>query len=467
MRVRHFFFINVFMLFVYRAPAQQASLTPEQELARSIFQELIQTNTVHSTGNTTTAAEAMALRLKAAGFSQQDIQITGPRERNRNLVVRLHGTGKRAPILFLSHLDVVEARREDWTMDPFTLTEKDGYFYGRGTMDIKDGAAILVADFIILKKQGYVPDRDLILALTAGEESGGDYNGVAWLLQNKRSLIDAAFCINMDAGDPQLKNGKRLNRTVQASEKGVLDLALEVKNPGGHSSLPSKDNAIYRLAGGLTRMEVYDFPVQLNEVTRSYFSAMSAFETGQLSEDMKAVAANSSDAEVINRLSQSAYYNALLRTTCVATMLQAGHAVNALPQSAKAIVNCRVMPGSTQNEIKDAIQRVLKDTQVQVSVLSALKKNPSSPLSAEIMETVTAVTAKLWPGVPVLPVMEVGATDGIFLRSSGIPTYGVSGVFIDEDDNRAHGKDERIGVRDFYEGLRYEYELIRAFSTAK
>ncbi len=447
--------------------AQPPKLSVNQELARSIFKELIETNTVHSTGNTTTAVDAMVKRLKLAGYKEKDIQVVGPQLLNRNLVVRLHGSGKRPPILFLAHLDVVEARREDWSMDPFKLTERDGYFYGRGTMDIKDGAAILLADFIRLKQEGYTPDRDLILALTAGEESGADYNGVEWLLKNQRALINADFCINMDAGDPQIKNGKRISRTVQASEKAVLNLTLEVRNPGGHSSLPSKDNAIYRLANGLTKMKVYDFPVEFNEVTKSYFAKMSSFENGQLAEDMKAFSQNSLDDIAINRLATSAYYNAMMRTTCVATMLEAGHAINALPQSAKAIVNCRVMPGSTEAEIKNQMTNILADSQIVVSVMTGLKNNPASALTPELIQTVELVTEKLWSGIPVVPVMEVGATDGIYLRGAGISTYGISGVFIDVNDNRAHGKDERIGVKEFYDGLEYEYQLIKAFSEGK
>lgn len=455
------------LFFFQQASSQTQNLYANQELARSIFKELIETNTVHSTGNTTTAAVAMAKRLKAAGYADKDIQVVGPHVRNRNLVARLHGSGKLAPILFLAHLDVVEARHKDWSMDPFKLTEKDGYFYGRGTLDIKDGAAILLADFIRLKLEGFVPDRDLILALTAGEESGAEYNGVEWLLKNQRALINADFCINMDAGDPQLKNGKRISRTVQASEKGVLNFTLEARGPGGHSSLPSKDNVIYRLAKGLAKMEVYDFPVQFNEVTKSYFAEMSSFENGELADDMKAVSQNAPGDDVIKRLATSAYYNAMMRTTCVATMLDAGHAINALPQSAKAIVNCRVMPGSAEADIKKQLTDVLADSQIQVSVMSGLKDNPASALTPELMHSIEKVTQKLWPGIPVLPVMEVGATDGIYLRGEGIPTYGVSGVFIDEDDNRAHGKDERIGVKEFYDGLEYEYQLIKAFSGGK
>ena len=455
----------IFMLvWIHFSSAQAKKLSPNQELARNIFKELIEINTTHSTGNTTVAALAIRKRFLDAGFPEKDIQITGPETRNRNIILRYHGTGKRTPLLLLSHLDVVEARRSDWSMDPFKLTEKDGFFYGRGTSDIKDGSAILVANFIRLKKEGYVPDRDLILVLTAGEE-GGVYDGVEWLVNNRRSLIDAAFCINMDAGDPQLKNGKKMARTVQLSEKSVLNLELEVKNPGGHGSLPVKNNAIYHLAGGLEKMQAYNFPVQMSEITQSYFYKMSSFESGQLSEDMKSIAQNSTDPQVINRLAFSPYYNALMRTTCVATMLDAGHAINALPQSAKAFVNCRILPGNTNDQIVKEVNEMLNDSQIVIKVIGHPAANPPSPSDPELMKTVEQVTKRIWPGVPVIAVMDVGASDGIYLRSAGIPTYGISGVFVDEDDNRAHGRDERIGVKEFYEGVEYEYALIKAFSS--
>jgi acetylornithine deacetylase/succinyl-diaminopimelate desuccinylase-like protein len=454
------------LLFLFRqSSAQVVKLSPDQELARSIFKELIEINTTHSTGNTTTAADAMAKRLIAAGFSEKDVLVVGPELRNYNLVVRLHGTGKRPPLLLLSHLDVVEARRADWSMDPFILTEKDGYFYGRGTSDIKDGSAILVANFIRMKKEGFIPDRDLILALTAGEEGRDVYNGAEWLVKNQRPLIDAEFCINMDAGDPQEKKGKRISRTIQISEKAVLNLMLEVKNPGGHGSMPSKDIAIYRLADGLVKMQHYDFPVQLNDITKSYFYKMSSFETGQVAEDMQAVSKNPPDSLAITRLSSTPYYNALIRNTCVATMLEAGHAINALPQSAKAILNCRIMPGIPQGEILKEMTHLIADSQIVITVMDSLENNPSFPVNPAVMKLVGQVTEKLWPGVPVISVMDVGASDGIYLRSAGIPTYGISGVFIDEDDNRAHGKDERIGVKEFYDGLEYTYALMKAFSS--
>ena len=458
-------FLFLFLFFIQFSNGQSKDLTPDQALARSIFKELIEIPTVHSTGNTTIACEAMAKRLIEAGYAEKDIQIVGPELKNRNLVVRLHGSGKRPPLLMLSHLDVVEARRLDWSMDPFILTEQDGWFYGRGTLDIKDGSAILVANFIRMKKEGYVPDRDLILALTAEEEGRGEYNGVEWLVKNQRALIDAEYCINMDAGDPQEKNGKRINRTVQLAEKGVLNLMLEVKNPGGHGSLPGKDNAIYRLAAGLLKMQAYEFPVQFSEITKSYFNKMSAFENGQLAADMKSVSQNAPDPEAIKRLCASPYYNALMRSTCVATMLEAGHAVNALPQSAKAICNCRILPGVPQAEVLKDIHDMLADTQIVVHVMDGLLKNPPSPYNAAFMQTVEKVTEKLWPGIPVITVMDVGASDGIYLRGGGIPTYGISGVSIDVNDNRAHGKDERIGVKEFYDGLEYIYAIMKAFTS--
>ncbi|HZZ76131.1 MAG TPA: M20/M25/M40 family metallo-hydrolase [Puia sp.] len=437
---------------------------PDQELAHSIYKELIEINTTHSTGDCTLAADAMAKRLREGGFEEKDIVIIGPFARNQNMVARLHGSGKQPPILFLAHLDVVEAKPEDWSYNPFKLTETNGYFYGRGSLDVKSGAAILVANFIRLKKAGFIPDRDLILALTAGEESADDYDGVEWLVQKHRPLIDASFCVNMDAGEPQRKGGKRILRPVQVSEKGNFYLTLEVKNPGGHSSQPTKNNAIYRLADGLVRMQAFDFPVQLNDVTKSYFTTMSSLETGQLEADMKAVAQDNPDTSVINRLARLPYYNALMRSTCITTVVDAGNSVNALPQSAKATVNCRLLPGVTQEEAEKTVVQVLNDTGIHVSVRMVLKSGPASPSSSEIIGKVKTVTEKMWPGIPVLPVMGVGASDGKYLRAAGMPTYGISGVFLDVDDFRMHARDERIRVDDFYDGLEYIYEIIKTFS---
>jgi acetylornithine deacetylase/succinyl-diaminopimelate desuccinylase-like protein len=447
------------------AVAQEPKLSSDQELAHSIFKELIEINTTHSTGDCTIAAEAVAKRLKAAGFEDKDVIVTGPAARNQNLIARLHGSGKQPPILFLAHLDVVEAKPEDWSFDPFKLTETNGYFYGRGSLDVKSGVAILVTNFIRMKRSGFIPDRDLIIALTAGEESGGEYDGVEWLVHTKRPLIDAAFCINMDAGEPQRKNGKRILRPVQISEKGIFYLTLETKNPGGHSSQPSKNNAIYRLANGLVHLEAYDFPVQLSDVTKSYFASMSSFENGQIGEDMKMISGNSTDTGAINRLSRLPYYNALMRTTCVATVLEAGNSINALPQSAKATVNCRLLPGTTQEEVVKKITELVNDPQIIISVTIPLIDGSVSDLKLESKQKVEQITHKLWPGIPILPVMGVGASDGKYLRAAGMPTYGISGVFLDVDDFRMHAKDERIRVGDFYDGLDYNYEIIKAFSA--
>jgi acetylornithine deacetylase/succinyl-diaminopimelate desuccinylase-like protein len=447
------------------ARAQTPALTPDQTLARDILRELIGINTTNSVGNTTVAAEAMAKRLIEAGFPAADVQVLGPRTRNQNLVARLRGTGARKPILLLAHLDVVEARRDDWSLDPFTLTEQDGFFYGRGTSDIKDGAAVWIATLIRLKREGYHPDRDIILALTAGEESSEDYNGVEWLLANHRDLVDAEYCINADAGDPEIKNGKVIARTVQASEKVFESFRLEVHNPGGHSSLPTKDNAIYRLAAALGRLSEFQFPVDLNDVTRNYFSRSSAFETGQLSADMRAVAASPPDPAAVARLSAVPLYNALLRTTCVPTMLDGGHAENALPQTARATVNCRILPTENAADIQRTLIRVIADSQVTVTPLAPAKPSPPSPLTPAVMTPIERVTASLWPGVPVITVMETGATDGLYLRNAGIPVYGVSGVAIDIDDVRAHGRDERIIVASYFAALPYMHDLVVALSS--
>jgi acetylornithine deacetylase/succinyl-diaminopimelate desuccinylase-like protein len=446
----------------------RASLSANDQRARDIFEQLININTTGSSGSTTLAANAMAKRLTDAGFAPADVQVIGREgSRNFNLVARFRGTGTQKPILLLAHIDVVEARREDWSVDPFTLLERDGFFYGRGTLDVKDGAAILVTTLARLKQEGYRPNRDLILALTTGEEGGSEYNGVESLLANHRDLIDAAFVINMDAGDPVKLNGKRLMRTVQASEKVYVTFKLEVHNPGGHSSLPPKDNAIYRLAAALGRLSAFEFPAQLNEITRASFARWSQLQQGQLATDMAAVAQPTPDSAAIRRLSDmSPLYNAQLRTTCVATELAGGHAENALPQSASATVNCRMLPGTPSEEVQRTLSRVVNDTAVTISVVTAATPSPPSPLKPEIMDPVERVTKRLW-NIPVVPVMETGATDGLYLRNAGIPVYGVSGVFVDINDIRAHGRDERIGVQDYYDGAEYIYQLAKAVSSTQ
>lgn len=436
----------------------------EHKLAFDIYKQLIETNTTESIGSMTMAANDIAARLRAAGFPASDVVVLGPDARHGNIVARIHGTGARKPILFIAHLDVVEANRADWSLDPFKLTEKDGFFYGRGTSDVKDGDAILTANFIRLKQENYKPDRDLILALTSDEE-GGDFNGISWLLANHRELIDAEYCINTDGGDFQLKNGKPLLTSIQTGEKLYADFELHVFNKGGHSSLPSPDNAIYHLAGGLMRLSHYQFPVQFNETTRAFFQRMSKIEQGQLAAELAGAAKNPPDPAAIKTLSESPYYNALLRTTCVATRLNAGHANNALPQDASAIVNCRIFPGGTQEATQKTLVRILEDAQIKVSAVAPPHTSPASPLRKDVLEADEKVVGEMWPGTPVIPTMETGATDGYRLRDAGIPTYGISGVFIDMNDVRAHGRDERILESSFYEGVDFFYRYIKALSS--
>jgi acetylornithine deacetylase/succinyl-diaminopimelate desuccinylase-like protein len=444
-------------------------------LAHGIFKELIEINTTDSVGNVTTAAEAMAKRLRDAGFTESDIKVAGPNERKKNLVARFRGTGKRKPILFIGHLDVVEALRADWTTDPFEFIEKDGYFYGRGTEDMKEGDAILVTNFIRLKNEGYLPDRDLILALTADEE-GGSFNGVDWLLREHRDWIDAQYCINLDGGEFEKDKDKRLLAGIQASEKVYVDFQFESLNPGGHSSVPSPDNAIYHLAGALSRLQSFSFSVDINEITRSYFERNAALTTGQVAADMKAVAKQPPDPAAVQRLSAVPYYNSLLHTTCVATMLSGGHAPNALPQTARANVNCRIFPGEGPVEVRKALERLANDPKVGVSIIPQLTPDgkvvpvvpvPPSPLLPEVTQAMEKILNLTWPGVPLVATMSTGATDGKYTRIAGIPTYGISCMFFDINDNREHGKDERVGVQDFYDGVDFNYRLMKELSSRR
>ena len=463
------------LLAIYATRGRTQVPDQTKQLSRDIFKQLIEINTTDSVGNVTTAAEAMAKRLRDGGFADGDIKIAGPNERKKNLVARFRGTGKRKPVLFIGHLDVVEALRSDWTSDPFEFIEKDGYFYGRGTEDMKEGDAILVTNFIRLKKEGYLPDRDLILALTADEE-GGSSNGVDWLLREHRDWIDAEYCINLDGGEFEKDKDKRLLAGIQASEKVYVDFQFESLNPGGHSSVPSPDNAIYHLAGALARLQSFSFPLEVNEITRSYFERNAAMENGQLASDMKAIAKQPPDSAAVRRLSEAPYYNSLLHTTCVATMLSGGHAPNALPQTARANVNCRIFPGEDPEEVRKALERVSNDPKVKISVVAQLTPEgkavpvvpvPPSPLLPEVTQAMEKVLSAVWPGVPLVATMSTGATDGKYTRIAGIPTYGISCMFFDKNDNREHGKDERVGVQDFYDGVNFNYKLMKALSSSK
>jgi acetylornithine deacetylase/succinyl-diaminopimelate desuccinylase-like protein len=438
---------------------------PNDPRAREIYKELVEINTTDTpAGNVTKAAEAVAARLRAAGFPEADIKVLGPDPRKHNLVARLRGTGAKKPLLLLAHLDVVEAKREDWSFDPFTFLEKDGYFYGRGTSDDKGMAAQFVANIIRLKEEGFRPARDLILALTADEE-GGTFNGVDWLVKNHKALIDAEFAVN-EGGGGNMRGGKYLTNEVQASEKVYQDVHLEATNAGGHSSLPVKDNAIYHLSEGLARLAKFDFPVQLNEVTRGYFERSATVQSDpKLAADMRAVARPEPDLAAAARLSASLpYYNAQMRTTCVATRLFGGHAQNALPQVATANVNCRILPGVSPASVRDKLVEVLADPAIKVSFVGEATPSKPSPLRPDVMNAIESLTKQMFPGVIVVPVMSTGATDGLYLRNGEIPTYGVDGTFGDIDDVRAHGRDERVGVKQFFEGLEFQYRLIKELS---
>lgn len=443
------------------AAAAAPALSPDQQRLHDIYKELVEINTTKSVGDTRLAARAMAKHLLDAGFPAADVKVLDSAPREGNLVVRYRGTGQRRPILLLAHMDVVEAKREDWTTDPFTLVEKDGFYYGRGTGDDKAMAAIYVANLIRYRQEGYVPDRDIIVALTTDEETMG-LLGAEWLVKNHRDLMDAELALN-EGGGGAYRGDRKLYNAVQASEKIYQSYDLTTRNKGGHSSLPVKENAITELAAGLVRLGAYDFPVHLDEVNRAWFGKL-ADQTGPpLDADMRAVAKGTADPATYARLSAAnPNYNARLRTTCAPTMLEGGHADNALPQLARARVNCRVMPGETEGETRARIVAALADPGIEVTPTGEeFLPSPASPLTPEVVGAVEAVTAELWPGLPVLPLMSTGATDSRYLRLAGINAYGTSGIFNDIDDNRAHGRDERIPVASLYEGQEYLYRLVR------
>jgi acetylornithine deacetylase/succinyl-diaminopimelate desuccinylase-like protein len=455
-------FLILTSLFAISAIGQTMPPDSERQLARDIYKELIEIRSGYTTGATTPAAEAMAARLRAAGFPEADIFVGGAIPTKANLVVRYHGSGRRKPILLLAHTDVVEAKREDWSMDPFQFIERDGYFYGRGTADDKAQAAVWIATLLRYRREDFRPDRDIIVALTADEEGGGPYNGVQWLIKNKRDLIDAEFCLN-EGGWGEIAGGKKISNDIQVSEKYVINFRLEVRNKGGHSSIPIADNAIYHLASALERLSKFGFPMKINEVTRAYFEAMAKIDTGPLKNDLARAAGGSTEA--MQKIAQaSAAWNATLRTTCVATQIEGGHAKNALPQLAAANVNCRVLPDETAEYVQNTLKRIIGDDQVSLTISGDVSKGPASPMRQDVLKAVSRLTDTLWPGVPTVPIMVMGATDGLYLRAIGIPTYGVQGFFMDRDDIRFHGRDERMGVTSFFEGQTFLYELVKALS---
>jgi acetylornithine deacetylase/succinyl-diaminopimelate desuccinylase-like protein len=451
------------------AQAQQGTaLSPNQQLAHDIYKQLVEINTVDSVGSTTVAANAMAKRFLDAGFPATDIFQGGPKPEKGNLVVRYHGSGARKPIMLLAHLDVVQALKSDWSadLDPFVFTERDGYYYGRGSGDDKAMASIFVANLLRFKKEGYVPDRDIILALTADEEGGGS-NGVRWLIANHKELIDAAYALN-EGGGGALRDGKPFINSVGAAEKVSANFTISTANRGGHSSVPRDDNAIYQLAQALTHVATHQFPVMLNEVTKAYFSRTAAIETPEMGAAMRTIVANPSDAKASATLSRDPRYRSMLRTTCVATMLSGGHARNALPQTATANVNCRMAPGHDPADVRAGLIAAIGDTGVTVSKGPPMEHAAPSLLTPEVMGPIEKVTRDVFgPNVAVIPTMGTGATDSKYLRAVGIAGYGVSGLFGDPNDSRAHGKDERVLIKSYYDSQEFLYRLVKEMSTTK
>jgi acetylornithine deacetylase/succinyl-diaminopimelate desuccinylase-like protein len=455
------------------APAWTFSATPvppsaDQQLAREMLKSLVEINTTHEHGSTE-AAKAIQGWLLTAGFASGDVILIAPPDHptKGNVVVRYRGKHSTDAVLFLGHLDVVEAKPEDWSVDPFKLTEADGWFYGRGTIDMKDGDAALVESLIRLKREKFVPDRDVIVAFTADEEAGGDANGPAFLLKQHRDLIDASLVVNLDGGGGNTKNGARQFLEVGTSEKTYVTFTLQTTSPGGHGSLPGPDNAIYRLAAGLGRLERFKFPVILTATTRLSFDKLGALESEPTASDMHAVAQPQPDLAAAARLSENVRLNAQLRTTCVATLISGGHAENALPQRARATIQCRMLPADSVENVQTLLVSTLADPAIHVTLDSPPILSPESPPTPQIMKKVAILAHSMWPNVPIIPTMATGFSDDRQTRNAGMPSYDISGVWMDVDENRAHGRDERIGIQAFDESVEFTYRLLNAMSSAK
>ena len=439
-----------------------AAPTKWETQARALLKELVEINTTESVGSTLAASEAMAKHMRAAGFAAEDVVVTPLTARKGNLIVRLRGRNRaRKPILLLSHHDVVEANAVDWTLPPFEFIERDGIFYGRGVADNKDEGAIHLTILLRMKAEGIVPDRDIIVALTSDEETG-ENNGVDWLLKNRPELINAEYAFN-EGGGGSFQDGRRVSNDVQASEKKYADFRLETTNPGGHSSQPRPDNAIYALAHALDRVEAFQFPVHLNEVTREFFSREATIVGGEKGAMMRRIVVDPLDSVAAAALSKDPAHNSRLRTSCVATMLEGGHATNALPQRARANINCRILPDEPGPDILRQLVAAINDTAVHVTAQTPARESPPSPLTPDLLRTIEETTREMWPGMPVVPTMSTGATDGTYLRRAGIPVYGVSGLFFENPN--AHGMNEHVEVRAFYDGLEFMYRLVRKLSA--
>ncbi|HKP28826.1 MAG TPA: M20/M25/M40 family metallo-hydrolase [Gemmatimonadales bacterium] len=464
MRIR--FLLLLVALLPAVALAQQPQKTPTDylQLGREILREMIEIRSTEGGVGATPVAQAVARRLRAAGFAAMDVQVLGPSPKKHNVVARLRGSGTGRPIVLLGHIDVVEARREDWSsdLDPFKLIERDGYFYGRGTQDMKGAASILVANFIRWKREGWVPARDLILALTADEEAYGDEIGAGWLLRNHRALVDGEYVLNADGGDFQTKNGIPVAVGVSAGEKKETLIELSTENRGGHASIPRPDNAIYQLTEALDRIRRLTFPPDLGEVTRAMFAAQADLESGDLARDLRGASQVPPDAAAVERLSRDPYFNALMRTTCIPTQMDAGLGPSALPQFATAVINCRILPGQSSDAVYQTLRETIADSQVKSKwIFLEPGDSPSSPLNPEVFGAVKAMVQEMWPGVPIVPGLETGGTDSRFFRRAGIPAYGLSGLFLEQGDVRAHGRDERIRVRDYETGIDFYNRFMK------
>jgi acetylornithine deacetylase/succinyl-diaminopimelate desuccinylase-like protein len=452
-----------------QAAASKAARSGEPRF-RELYKALVKINTTLSAGSCTKAAEAMRARLAAAGYAASDLHLIVPPERPKdgNLVAILKGSDASSKaIMLLAHIDVVEAKREDWVRDPFKLTEEDGYFYARGASDDKAMAAVFADSMVRFKEEGYKPRRTIKLVLTCGEETPNVFNGVKYLIEKHRDLVDAAFALN-EGGGGRLDGatGKYQYNGIQAGEKLYQDFTLETTNQGGHSSRPTPDNAIYQLANALAKIQAYEFPIELNDVTRGYFRQFGAIVGGKQGADMQAAA--SGDAAAIKRLQADPSINSMLHTTCIATRIEGGHANNALPQHVTANVNCRIFPGHPPEEIRQALIKVVGDKNVKVAFESEPEKaGPPPQLTPDILGPIEKLTADMFPGVPIVPAQASGATDGRFFTPVGIPTYGVSGMFSDGATTNAHGLNERIRVQSLLEGREFLHRLTKMYAGGK
>ena len=443
-------------------------LRPDQTAFRELFKELVETNTTLSSGSCTLAAERMAARLKRAGFSDSQLTLfsTPDHPKEGGLVAVYPGTSTTIkPLLLIAHIDVVEAKREDWTRDPFTLFEENGYFYARGTADTKALAAAWIDTLIRFKQQGSAPKRTVKVALTCGEETNGAFNGIEWLAANRRELIDAEFALNEGGGGDSDGKGKVIGQSVQIGEKTFANFRVETRNAGGHSSVPVRDNAIYQLARALQKIDGHEFPLEMSDTTRRYFRDAGAARNDNIGRAMVALAVNPKDAKAEAVVNTDRFLHSNLRTTCVATLLDGGHAPNALPQRAGANVNCRIFPGHAIEEIRQQLSRVIGDPGVTLTALPPVRPSPPAPPLAEnVIGPMQKLVAKYWPGIPVIPQMANGYTDATFLGATGIPTYGVPGMWGDPDGNGTHGLNERIEVRSVYVGRDYLFDLVKAYA---